>query len=85
MAALRTPTTCIVLTGGDDPIQYIQHEAEEENVPLIKTSYSTLEVTSKLDDLMANVRFNHPKKLAQIKSLVNQHLDMTTLSKNLTK
>ena len=85
MAALRTPTTCIVLTGGDEPIQYIQHEAEEESVPLIKTSYSTLEVTSKLDDLMANVRFNHPKKLAQIKSLVNQHLDMATLSKNLTK
>jgi BioD-like phosphotransacetylase family protein len=85
MAALRTPTACIVLTGGDEPIQYIQHEAEEENVPLIKTSYSTLEVTSKLDDLMTNVRFNHPKKLAQIKSLVNQYLDMAMLSKNLTK
>ena len=85
MAALRTPTACIVLTGGDEPIQYIQHEAEEESVPLIKTAYSTLEVTSKLDDLMTSVKFNHPKKLEQIQSLVSQHLDMAKLTKSLTK
>ena len=33
MAALRTPTSCIVLTGGYPPIQYVSYEAGEEEVP----------------------------------------------------
>ena len=51
MAALRTPTSCIVLTGGYPPIQYVSYEAGEEEVPLIQVETDTLETAAALESL----------------------------------
>ena len=34
MAALTTPTTCMLLTQGIEPIEYVRNEAELEEVPI---------------------------------------------------
>ena len=36
MAALATPTSCLLLTGGKEPIEYVLYEAEQVEVPIAR-------------------------------------------------
>lgn len=71
MAALKTPTSCIVLTGGFEPIQYVQYEAGEEEVPLISVNSDTLQTASSLESLHGKAIFGHPAKVEQFAHAVN--------------
>jgi BioD-like phosphotransacetylase family protein len=81
MAALKTPTSCIVLTGGYAPIQYVHYEAGEEEVPLIQVETDTLNTTAALESLQERVLFDHPMKQEQFRELMAQHGDWEALSK----
>ncbi len=83
MAALHTPTACLVLAGDQDPIEYVRYEAEEEHVPLVKVPYATLEASRRLEELLARVQFQHPHKLEQMTSLIAERLDLRALSHSL--
>ena len=74
MGALATPTACLVLTAGKDPVQYVQYEAEQEGVPIIRVSQPTLQAAEALNGLMARARFDHPRKLERYQELLRQHL-----------
>jgi BioD-like phosphotransacetylase family protein len=75
MAALKTPTSCIVLTGGHAPIEYVHYEAGEEEVPLIQVEMDTLATTEALESLQEKVLFDHPVKQEQFRELISQHGD----------
>jgi len=62
MAALGTPTSCIVLTGGQAPIQYIEYESQEEEIPLIQVQSDTLSTTAALETIQEVAKFDHPLK-----------------------
>ena len=62
MAALGTNTSCVLLTGGKPPIQYIEYEAQEEEIPLIQVQADTLSTTAALETLQNAAEFNHPLK-----------------------
>ncbi|MDA0988461.1 MAG: DRTGG domain-containing protein [Chloroflexi bacterium] len=79
MAALKTPTSCIVLTGGHAPIQYVNYEAGEEEVPLIQVETDTLATTAALESLQERVLFDHPMKQTQFRELLSQHGDFEAL------
>ena len=79
MAALRTPTSCIVLTGGHPPIQYVSYEAGEEEVPLIQVDTDTLETAAALESLQERSQFDHPLKHAQFRDLMSRHADWDAL------
>jgi BioD-like phosphotransacetylase family protein len=81
MAALQTKTSCIVLTGGYAPIQYVNYEAGEEEVPLIQVETDTLSTTAALESLQESVLFDHPLKQEQFRALMDQHGDWEALSK----
>ena len=83
MAALHSPTACLVLTGGEDPIEYVRYEAQEEEVPLIKVAHSTMDAATKLEELVEQARFDHPRKLECMVALLQGHLDLKTLSASL--
>ena len=76
MAALKTPTSCIVLTGGFEPIQYVQYEAGEEEVPLISVDSDTLQTASSLESLHGKAIFGHPAKVEQFADVVNSNGDL---------
>ena len=73
MAALTTPTSCIVLTAGQPPIQYVQYEAGQEEVPLIQVDTDTLETAEALESLQDKALFDHPVKQGQFMELMSQH------------
>ena len=79
MAALRTPTSCIVLTGGHPPIQYVSYEAGEEEVPLIQVDTDTLETAEALESLQERAQFDHPMKHDQFRDLISRHADWDAL------
>ena len=79
MAALRTPTSCIVLTGGHPPIQYVSYEAGEEEVPLIQVDTDTLETAAALESLQERALFDHPLKHEQFRELMSRHCDWDAL------
>ena len=79
MAALQTPTRCLVLTGGHHPIQYIEHEAREEEVPVILVSSDTLATVKSLETAFDETNVHHPGKAECFGSLVENAVDMTVL------
>ena len=73
MAALQTPTRCLVLTGGHRPIQYIEHEAREEEVPVILVQQGTLEASRQLDTLFDGASVHHLDKADAFAELLQCH------------
>ncbi|MBF8266499.1 MAG: hypothetical protein HW388_7 [Dehalococcoidia bacterium] len=73
MAALATPTSCIVLTGGHLPIEYVRYEAEEEGVPLIQVEADTLSAALALESLQGKALFDHPVKQERFLELMSQY------------
>ena len=73
MAALSTPTSCIVLTAGQPPIQYVQYEAGQEEVPLIQVDTDTLETAEALESIQEKALFDHPVKQGQFMELMSRH------------
>ena len=79
MGALNTPTACLVLTKGVEPIEYVKYEAEQEEVSVMVVPTDTLETMDALNDLINRARFDHPLKLDRFTDLLDQHVDMNAL------
>ena len=79
MSALTTPTTCLLLTGGIDPIEYVAYEAELEEVPVAVVPAETLDAMTALNDLSARARFDHPAKLERLSALVSERVNIDAL------
>lgn len=79
MACLETPTTCMVLTEGTDPIEYVLNEAELEEVPVVVTESDTLTTMKILNGVQERARFSHPAKLARFSELLRRHADLETI------
>ena len=73
MAALQTPTSCMVLTGGHSPIQYVTYESGVTQVPLIQVQADTLSAAAALESLQEKALFDHPLKQEQFLELVSRH------------
>jgi BioD-like phosphotransacetylase family protein len=83
MAALATPTACMVLTMGIPPIEYVLNEAELEEVPLIVVDPGTIETMDALATLQDNARFDHPAKLERMSELVRRHVDLEAIERGM--
>ncbi len=80
MAALHTPTQCLVLTGGHRPVQYIEHEAKEEEVPVVLVQGDTLATVQALETLFDRVPVHHPQKAECVARLLAGALDPEVLT-----
>lgn len=83
MAALATPTACLVLTKGIEPIEYVRYEAEQEGVPLVIVDTDTLATMGAVDHLVDRARFDHQLKLQRAEELLEEHLDLASLYREL--
>ena len=76
MAALHTPTSCLILTNGMEPVEYIEHEAEVEEVPIVIADTDTLDTMKALRALQERVRFDHPDKVERFGALLRENVDL---------
>jgi BioD-like phosphotransacetylase family protein len=79
MAALQTPTTCMLSTGGVEPIEYVVNEAELEEVPIVVVDADTIGTMDSIATLQEGARFDHPAKLERYAALLDQHVDITAV------
>ena len=76
MAALHTPTSCLILTNGTEPLEYIEHEAELEEVPIVIADTDTLDTMKALRTLQERVRFDHTDKVERFGALLRENVDL---------
>ena len=76
MAALHTPTSCLIMTNGTEPVEYIVHEAELEEAPIVIVETDTLDTMAALRTLQDGVRFDHPGKVERFGALLRENVDL---------
>ena len=80
LACLNTGTTCLLLTGGFEPNQYVYHEAEEQDVPLLVMANETIACAELLDELLLAAPVHHPDKTRRFRKLLRSHVGLGFLS-----
>ena len=80
LACLHTETACLLLTGGFEPNQYVYHEAEERDVPLLVMANETIACAELLDELLLAAPVHHPEKTRRFRELLRSHVDLGFLS-----
>lgn len=80
LAALDTPTSCLVLSGGKTPPTYgVMQRAENRGVPVITTETNVNDIVAKIESALAQAGLNNEKKLEKLAEAVKQNLDMKVL------
>ncbi len=76
LACLNTETACLLLSGGFTPNQYVYHEAEQQDVPLLVMEEDTIACAELLDELLSAPPVHHPAKTQRFRELLRAHADM---------
>ena len=76
---LATPTSCLLLTNGKEPIEYVRYEAEQEQVPIVLVESNTLATMAALETLVDGAKFDHPLKMKRFAELMQSNLDMDAI------
>ena len=79
MAALATPTACLVVTNGIEPIEYVTYEADLEEVPVILVESDTLDTMAALNDVQKHAAFDHTDKVERFGGLLREHVDLDSI------
>ena len=76
MAALNSPTEGLILTGGHQPVEYVYHEVEQLDVPLIVAPGKTAETVEALGIALDGAHPYHPRKVIRFRELLSRHCDL---------
>jgi uncharacterized protein len=79
LAALETPTACLILSGSPDksgPMYNVLYKAENQRIPIIATGAAVSDIVTKIEDTILKTRLNQANKLAKLAELVGRNLDM---------
>lgn len=79
MAALETPTKCLVISGNEEPIDYVRSKAADEGIPIILTRSDTSSVIRSIEDTLSTAKFNQEKKLPKLIEITEKYLDFKAL------
>ena len=79
MAALHTPTSCLIVTNGTEPVEYITHEADLEDVPVAVVDASTLDTMEAVGGLQDNAAFDHPEKVERFSALLRENVALSAV------
>ncbi len=79
LAALDTPTTCLILTGNLKPSQEVLNKAKGKSVPIILVKADTLTTVEKVDQLVGKLPVRAEKKVSQANKLFDQYVDFSRI------
>jgi BioD-like phosphotransacetylase family protein len=81
LAALETPTTCLVLAGSSQPPVYnVLYKAESKGIPIITTGTAVNDIVTNIENALMKTRLNQEKKLSKLAEIVKQNLDMKAIA-----
>ena len=77
LAALETPTRCLVLSGGSaSPPYTVLQRAEIKGIPIITTDYSTGDVIDIVEENLVKARCSQAKKVPALAEIIRQNVDL---------
>ncbi len=79
LAALETPTRCLVVSGETKPVYSIRYRAEDKCIPIIMTKSRIDAIVNNIEDALDNTRFNQPGKLGKLSEILTQNLDFKAI------
>lgn len=79
MAALETDPVCLVLTGGGRPIEYVEYELKEREIPVILVKQDTLTAMSDLDTISARASIHHIQKIERFREMIKHRFNFNAL------
>jgi hypothetical protein len=79
LAALETPTRCLILTGGMWPSHVVLARAEEQSVPVLLVPTDTLSTVATIDELLGKLRVRESAKIAHATRQFETFLDLAGL------
>ncbi|PKB68010.1 MAG: hypothetical protein BZY81_03155 [SAR202 cluster bacterium Io17-Chloro-G4] len=80
MASLTCDPCCLVLTGGDEPAEYVKSEASQKGVPLILVDTNTIDTADSLGGLLDLATSRSLQKIQRFQHLLEEHADMDALA-----
>jgi len=83
IAALETPTRCLVLSGNTAPKPIVLSRAKEKSVPVVSTRDGINIVVSNIEDALVQTKFNQDNKLPRLIEIMEQHFDFAGVDKGL--
>ncbi len=82
IAALQTSSVhALILTKGVMPVEYVQYEAEQREVPLVFVKDATVEAADKLGQMPLRTSFMHPDKLEYMRGLMTENIDLDAIER----
>lgn len=79
LAALETPTQCLILTGGLRPSHTVIARAEQQNTPLLLAAEDTLTVVGIIEEMLGKLRVREQKKVDHALEQFERHVDLARL------
>lgn len=79
LAALETPTKCLILTGNFQPSPIVLARAEELGIPMILVDVDTYTAVDRMEALIGRVGLHEKKKIEQMRKLLSTHIHMRDL------
>jgi BioD-like phosphotransacetylase family protein len=83
LAALETPTRCLILTGDLQPSHTVLARAEELNVPVLLVRNDTLLTVSTIEEMLGKLRVREPRKIEHAVEQFEAHLELAKLDEAL--
>jgi BioD-like phosphotransacetylase family protein len=79
LAALETPTECLILTNDVKPLPFVFVQAKEKQVPIIVVKQDTSETVTVIEEVLKESSFRSRRKLEVIDKVLDSCFDFTTL------
>ena len=79
LAALETPTRCLILTGHLHPSHTVVARAQELGVPVVLVREDTVTTVTTIERLVGKQRVRQPQKIDHALAECEAHLDLATL------
>ncbi len=79
LAALETPTKCLILTGDLRPRHTVLARAEELGVPVLLVSHDTLRTVTTIEEMLGKLRVREPRKIAHAVEQFEANLELAKL------
>jgi BioD-like phosphotransacetylase family protein len=83
LAALETPTRCLILTGDLQPSHTVLARAEELGVPVLLVRGDTLGTVATIEQMLGKLRVREPRKIQHAIEQFEAHLELAKLDEAL--
>jgi hypothetical protein len=79
LAALETPTKCLIIAGDVKPLPFVVARAQEKGVPLIKVKRDVPRVIEGIEEALTETSFHSQQKLKIFENVLDSRFDFKAL------